>query len=106
MTFYDLMIIGVGPAGLAAAVYGAFEGLYAVLIERHSPWGQAGAISNIKNYLGFPSRLTGYNLARLDVAQAIKFGTGILILKRSQTYKLTINIILQNLQMMSRYGVT
>jgi thioredoxin reductase (NADPH) len=102
MTFYDLMIIGVGPAGLAAAMYGAFEGLYTVLIERYSPWGQAGAISNIKNYLGFPSRLTGYNLARLAVAQAIKFDNGILFLKRSQTYKLTINIILQNLQMVPR----
>ena len=78
MTFYDLVIIGGGPAGLAAAVYGASEGLHTVLIERHAPGGQAGASSNIENYLGFPSGLTGYNLARRAVAQAIKFGAEIL----------------------------
>ncbi len=78
MTFYDLVIIGGGPAGLAAAVYGASEGLHTVLIERHAPGGQAGASSNIENYLGFPSGLTGYNLARRAVAQAIKFGVEIL----------------------------
>jgi thioredoxin reductase (NADPH) len=53
MAFYDLMIIGVGPAGLAAAVYGASEGLHTILIERQAPGGQAGARSNIENYLGF-----------------------------------------------------
>ena len=78
MAFYDLVIIGGGPAGLAAAVYGASEGLNTVLIERHAPGGQAGASSNIENYLGFPSGLTGYNLARRVVAQAIKFGAEIL----------------------------
>ncbi len=78
MTFYDLVIIGGGPAGLAAAVYGASEGLHTVLIERHAPGGQAGASSNIENYLGFPSGLTGYNLGRRAVAQAIKFGVEIL----------------------------
>jgi len=55
MPFYDLIIIGGGPAGLAAAVYGASEGLSTLLIERQAPGGRAGMISNIENYLGFPS---------------------------------------------------
>ena len=59
MPFYDLIIIGAGPAGLAAAVYGASEGLSTLLIERHAPGGQAAMSSNIENYLGFPSGLTG-----------------------------------------------
>jgi thioredoxin reductase (NADPH) len=78
MPFYDLIIIGAGPAGLAAAVYGASEGLSTLLIERQAPGGQAGMSSNIENYLGFPSGLTGSNLARRAVAQAIKFGAEIL----------------------------
>jgi thioredoxin reductase (NADPH) len=78
MPFYDLIIIGGGPAGLAAAVYGASEGLSTLLIERQAPGGQAGMSSNIENYLGFPSGLTGSNLARRAVAQAIRFGTEIL----------------------------
>jgi thioredoxin reductase (NADPH) len=78
MPFYDLIIIGGGPAGLAAAVYGASEGLSTLLIERHAPGGQAGMSSNIENYLGFPSGLTGGNLARRAVAQAIRFGAEIL----------------------------
>jgi thioredoxin reductase (NADPH) len=78
MAFYDLIIIGSGPAGLAAAVYGSSEGLHTVVIEREAPGGQAGTSSNIENYLGFPSGLTGANLARRAVAQAIKFGTEIL----------------------------
>src|SRR5215204_5737738 len=77
MPFYDLIIIG-GPAGLAAAVYGASEGLSTLLIERQAPGGQAGMSSNIENYLGFPSGLTGSNLARRAVAQAIRFGAEIL----------------------------
>nr|MDQ3883224.1 response regulator [Thermoproteota archaeon] len=68
MPFYDLIIIGGGPAGLAAAVYGASEGLSTLLIERQAPGGQAGMSSNIENYLGFPSGLTGSNLARRAVA--------------------------------------
>ena len=59
MPFYDLIIIGAGPAGLGAAVYGASEGLSTLLIERHAPGGQAAMSSNIENYLGFPSGLTG-----------------------------------------------
>ena len=78
MPFYDLIIIGAGPAGLAAAVYGASEGLSTLLIERQAPGGQAGMSSNIENYLGFPSGLSGANLARRAVAQAAKFGAEIL----------------------------
>jgi|SoiMethySBSTD1v2_1073268.scaffolds.fasta_scaffold13797_6 thioredoxin reductase (NADPH) len=78
MPFYDLIIIGAGPAGLAAAVYGASEGLSTLLIERQAPGGQAGMSSNIENYLGFPSGLSGGNLARRAVAQAAKFGAEIL----------------------------
>ena len=78
MPFYDLIIIGGGPAGLAAAVYGASEGLSTLLIERQAPGGQAGMSSNIENYLGFPSGLTGSSLARRAVAQAIRFGAEIL----------------------------
>jgi thioredoxin reductase (NADPH) len=72
-TFYDLVIVGAGPAGLAAAVYGASEGLHTVMVERHAPGGQAGSTSMIENYLGFPAGLTGADLARRAVAQARKF---------------------------------
>lgn len=78
MPFYDLIIIGGGPAGLAAAVYGASEGLSTLLIERHAPGGQAGMSSNIENYLGFPSGLSGSNLARRAATQAARFGAEIL----------------------------
>jgi thioredoxin reductase (NADPH) len=78
MPFYDLLIVGAGPAGLAAAVYGASEGLHTLLIEREAPGGQAGMSSNIENYLGFPTGLTGANLARRAVAQAARFGAEIL----------------------------
>jgi thioredoxin reductase (NADPH) len=78
MAFYDLVIIGGGPAGLAAAVYGASEGLQTVLIEMEAPGGQAGMSSRIENYLGFPSGLSGGDLARRAVAQARRFGVEIL----------------------------
>ena len=78
MAFYDLIIIGGGPAGLAAAVYGSSEGLHTLLVERQAPGGQAGLSSKIENYLGFPSGLTGGDLARRAVAQVIRFGTEIL----------------------------
>jgi thioredoxin reductase (NADPH) len=78
MPFYDLVIIGAGPAGLSAAVYGASEGLSTLLIERQAPGGQAGMSSNIENYLGFPTGLSGSNLARRAVAQANRFGAEIL----------------------------
>lgn len=76
--FYDLAIVGGGPAGLAAAVYGASEGLRTVMIEREAPGGQAGLSSKIENYLGFPAGLTGSDLARRAVAQARRFGVEIL----------------------------
>ena len=76
--FYDLAIVGGGPAGLAAAVYGASEGLRTVMVEREAPGGQAGMSSRIENYLGFPSGLSGADLARRAVVQAKRFGVEIL----------------------------
>src|SRR5712672_1786032 len=76
--FYDLAIVGGGPAGLAAAVYGASEGLRTVIIEREAPGGQAGLSSRIENYLGFPAGLSGNDLARRAVVQAQRFGVEIL----------------------------
>src|SRR5262250_1873354 len=76
--FYDLAIVGGGPAGLAAAVYGASEGLHTVMIEREAPGGQAGMSSRIENYLGFPTGLSGGDLARRAVVQAQRFGVEIL----------------------------
>jgi thioredoxin reductase (NADPH) len=78
MAFYDLVIVGGGPAGLAAAVYGASEGLSTVMIEMEAPGGQAGMSSRIENYLGFPSGLSGGDLARRAVAQARRFGVEII----------------------------
>lgn len=72
--FYDLIIIGGGPAGLAAAVYGSSEGLSTALIERHAPGGQAGTSSRIENYLGFPKGVSGADLARRAIAQATRLG--------------------------------
>jgi thioredoxin reductase (NADPH) len=77
-SFYDMAIVGGGPAGLAAAVYGASEGLHTVMIEREAPGGQAGMSSRIENYLGFPTGLSGGDLARRAVVQAQRFGVEIL----------------------------
>lgn len=77
MPFYDLIVIGGGPAGLAGAVYGASEGLRTILVESHAPGGQAGTSSQIENYLGFPSGVSGSELARRAVAQAKRFGAEI-----------------------------
>jgi thioredoxin reductase (NADPH) len=77
-SFYDLAIVGGGPAGLAAAVYGASEGLHTVMVEREAPGGQAGMSSRIENYLGFPAGLSGGDLARRGVVQARRFGVEIL----------------------------
>jgi thioredoxin reductase (NADPH) len=71
---YDLIILGGGPAGLAAAVYGASEGLKTCIVERHAAGGQAGTSSRIENYLGFPSGLSGEDLARRAATQAQRFG--------------------------------
>ena len=78
LPFYDLVIVGAGPAGLAAAVYGAADGLRTLLIEREAPGGQAGRSSRIENYLGFPTGLSGFDLARRAVCQARRFGGEIL----------------------------
>jgi thioredoxin reductase (NADPH) len=75
---YDVVIIGGGPAGLAASVYGASEGLRTLLIEKRAPGGQAGTSSRIENYLGFPNGLSGSELTRRAVSQATRFGTEIL----------------------------
>lgn len=75
---YDLVIVGGGPAGLAAAVYGASEGLTTVMVEREAPGGQAGTSSRIENYLGFPSGLSGSDLARRATDQARRLGAELL----------------------------
>ena len=71
---YDVTIIGAGPAGLAAAVYGGSEGLRTLLVERRAPGGQAGTSSRIENYLGFPKGLSGSDLSRRAITQATRFG--------------------------------
>ena len=75
---YDVLIIGAGPAGLAASVYGACEGLKTLLIERSNPGGQASSSARIENYLGFPSGLSGAELSRRAITQTLRFGTEIL----------------------------
>jgi thioredoxin reductase (NADPH) len=75
---YDLVIVGGGPAGLAAAVYGASEGLRTVMVEREAPGGQAGTSSRIENYLGFPAGLSGSDLARRATDQARRLGAELL----------------------------
>ena len=76
---YDIVVVGAGPAGLAAAVYGASEGLSTVVIEREAPGGQAGTSSRIENYLGFPSGVSGDELARRALQQARRLGAEILV---------------------------
>jgi thioredoxin reductase (NADPH) len=76
--FYDLIIVGAGPAGLAAAVYGGSEGLTTVMIEKEATGGQAGTSSRIENYLGFPQGLSGADLARRATTQALRFGVELL----------------------------
>ncbi len=76
--FYDLAIIGAGPAGLGAAVYGASEGLTTVVVERQAPGGQAGQSSRIENYLGFPDGVSGSQLTDRARRQALRFGTEML----------------------------
>jgi thioredoxin reductase (NADPH) len=76
--FYDLIVVGAGPTGLAAAVYGASEGVHTLLIDKETPGGQAGTSSRIENYLGFPKGLSGADLARRATAQASRLGAEIL----------------------------
>src|SRR5690349_18684433 len=94
--FYDLAIVGGGPAGLAAAVYGASEGLRTVMVEREAPGGQAGTTSRIENYLGFPAGLSGGDLARRALTQARRLGAEILSpadvrgLRREDPYRIVV----------------
>jgi len=78
LALYDMVVVGAGPAGLAAAVYGASEGLRTVVVERRTFGGQAGMSSRIENYLGFPAGLSGADLARRATAQARRFGAELL----------------------------
>ncbi|HEU4318881.1 MAG TPA: FAD-dependent oxidoreductase [Acidimicrobiia bacterium] len=93
-TTYDVVIVGAGPAGLAAAVYGASEGLKTLLIEAAAPGGQAGQSSLIENYLGFPRGISGSDLARRAAAQATRFGAELLVparvvaIERNDPYKI------------------
>ncbi len=86
--FYDLVIVGAGPAGLAAAVYGASEGLSVALLSSSVPGGQAGTSSRIENYLGFPVGLSGTDLARRAVTQAKRFGTEIIAPRAVESFDL------------------
>lgn len=94
--FYDVIVIGGGPAGLANAVYAASEGLRTVLVESHSTGGQAGTSSLIENYLGFPSGVTGADLAQRATAQARRFGAELLTgqevigLRREDPYRVVV----------------
>jgi thioredoxin reductase (NADPH) len=84
---YDLVIVGGGPAGLAAAVYGASEGLRTVMVEREAPGGQAGQSSRIENYLGFPAGLSGSDLARRATDQARRLGAELLTVQDAVTLR-------------------
>jgi thioredoxin reductase (NADPH) len=79
----DLVIVGAGPAGLAAAVYGASEGLNVLVLESNLPGGQAGSSSRIENYLGFPTGISGLDLTGRAYAQALKFGAHVMVAKRA-----------------------
>ncbi len=81
--FYDLIIVGAGPAGLAGAVYGSSEGLKTLLLDMETTGGQAGTSSRIENYLGFPKGLSGADLARRATAQATRLGTEILTARKA-----------------------
>jgi len=93
-TVYDLLVVGAGPAGLAAAVYGASEGLRTAVLERTAPGGQAGSSMRIENYLGFPTGLTGTELAGRAILQANKFGA-----------RLSVPSPVTRLEFQSRYAV-
>ncbi|MFL6195070.1 MAG: FAD-dependent oxidoreductase [Thermoanaerobaculia bacterium] len=86
--FYDLVIVGGGPSGLAAAVYGASEGLRTLMIEGDAPGGQAGTSSRIENYLGFPAGLSGADLTRRAVTQAQRFGVELLTPQEARSVRL------------------
>lgn len=96
LEFYDVIVIGGGPAGLGTAVYAASEGLRTVLVESHSSGGQAGTSSMIENYLGFPKGVTGADLAQRATDQARKFGAelltgqGVVSLRREDPYRVVV----------------
>jgi thioredoxin reductase (NADPH) len=106
--FYDLVVVGGGPAGLAAAVYAASEGLRTILVERYATGGQAGTSSQIENYLGFPTGVSGADLARRATMQAKRFGTEILTaqdvveIRRNDPYR---TIVLSDGSELSSYAV-
>jgi thioredoxin reductase (NADPH) len=102
--FYDLVIIGGGPAGLAGAVYGASEGLRTVMIERQAPGGQAGTSSRIENYLGFPSGISGGDLARRAATQAIRLGSEILTAVEATSVRVEDNVKIVTLSDGSEIG--
>src|SRR5216683_943123 len=93
-TVFDLLVVGAGPAGLAAAVYGASEGLRTAVLERTAPGGQAGSSMRIENYLGFPTGVTGTELAGRAILQANKFGA-----------RLSVPTPVTSLEFQSRYAV-
>jgi thioredoxin reductase (NADPH) len=84
---YDLIVVGAGPSGLAAAVYGASEGLNVLVVETNSPGGQAGSSSRIENYLGFPMGISGQDLAARAFVQAEKFGAHIAVARSAASLK-------------------
>jgi thioredoxin reductase (NADPH) len=86
-SMYDLIIVGAGPSGLAAAVYGASEGLNVLVVESHAPGGQAGSSSRIENYLGFPTGISGQELASRAFIQAEKFGAHIAVARGARGLK-------------------
>ena len=96
--FYDLIIVGAGPAGLASAVYGASEGLEVAILDREAPGGQAGTSSRIENYLGFPVGLSGGDLARRAVTQARKFGAELITPQEVKSVRLKENYKIIQLQ--------
>lgn len=84
---YDLIVVGAGPSGLAAAVYGASEGLNVLVVESNAPGGQAGTSSRIENYLGFPAGISGQNLAERAFVQAERFGAQIAVARTARGLK-------------------
>jgi thioredoxin reductase (NADPH) len=88
---YDVVIVGAGPAGLAAAVYGSSEGLKTLLVDKHAPGGQAGTSSRIENYLGFPTGLSGAELTRRAISQATRLGAEFLAPKHVSAVEMSSN---------------
>ena len=84
---YDVVVVGAGPAGLAAAVYGASEGLRTIVVEQEAPGGQAGTSSRIENYLGFPAGVSGDELASRALQQARRLGAEILVTRRIASHR-------------------